>query len=198
MQRANPDFMRCFALTDHESVCDTDFDEFVHPSMRQYIRSRLSRLAELQESGFAQQSVALGSGERPLRGELVATVVRNDAQRFAAIVLLVKPETRHNRTCRRSSGPKKLTTIAARILEGIARGEPTVRLASKLHLSRQGIEYHIGAMMRDFRVPNRVALVSKAYSAGMLRLGIWPPAVLPDCVRDESARDSRRSVHRHD
>jgi len=58
-----------------------------------------------------------------------------------------------------------------------------VQLASKLYLSRQGVEYHVGAMLRKFKSPNRSALVSKAYSQGILSIGHWPPKVIPQYIR---------------
>jgi DNA-binding CsgD family transcriptional regulator len=70
----------------------------------------------------------------------------------------------------------------ARILEGVATGVSTVKLASMLYLSRGGIEYHVNILMRRLKVKNRPALVSKAYSAGLLYQG-WPPRVHPDHMK---------------
>jgi DNA-binding NarL/FixJ family response regulator len=67
----------------------------------------------------------------------------------------------------------------ARILEGVAAGIPTAKLASILYLSRGGIEYHVNVLLRSLKVNNRPALVSKAYSMGLLRPG-WPPRIHPD------------------
>ena len=69
------------------------------------------------------------------------------------------------------------------LAEGVAAGDSTVRLAAKLFLSRQGIEYHVSILLRQFKVPNRTALVAKAYSIGMFGIGSWPPQVLPDYIR---------------
>jgi DNA-binding CsgD family transcriptional regulator len=76
-----------------------------------------------------------------------------------------------------------LTHLDAQILEGIAAGTATPELAKKLHLSRPGVEYHVSTMLRRFRVPNRAALISKAYSIGVFRTGCWPPTVVPDYIR---------------
>lgn len=70
-----------------------------------------------------------------------------------------------------------LSALDARILEGIATGATTVQLAARLYLSRQGVEYHVSSMMREFKAPNRVALVSKAYAMGLLGVNTWPPKV---------------------
>ncbi|MFE2294998.1 helix-turn-helix transcriptional regulator [Streptomyces sp. NPDC059452] len=79
-----------------------------------------------------------------------------------------------------STGVRRLTAVDVRILEGVAVGTPTVRLAASLYLSPQGIEYRIGLMMRHFQAANRPALVSRAHSLGVLSVGAWPPRVLPE------------------
>ncbi|BAJ33111.1 MULTISPECIES: LuxR C-terminal-related transcriptional regulator [Kitasatospora] len=81
-----------------------------------------------------------------------------------------------------AGGPdiRRLTALDVGILEGVAIGIPTVRLAAALHLSRQGVEYRIGLMMRRFQAVNRPALISRAHSLGVLSVGSWPPRVLPE------------------
>jgi DNA-binding CsgD family transcriptional regulator len=76
-----------------------------------------------------------------------------------------------------------LTKMDARVLEGVAAGISTVQLALMLHLSRGGVEYHVTMLLRRLKVSNRPALVSKAYSMGIFRVGSWPPRVLPDFVQ---------------
>jgi DNA-binding NarL/FixJ family response regulator len=71
----------------------------------------------------------------------------------------------------------------ARILEGVAAGVSTVRLADMLYLSRGGVEYHVSALLRKLKVKNRPALVSKAYSMGIFGVGSWPPRVLPEFLK---------------
>ncbi|QMU77436.1 LuxR family transcriptional regulator [Streptacidiphilus sp. PB12-B1b] len=81
-----------------------------------------------------------------------------------------------------SAFTERLTALDACILEGVAAGASTAELAAALFLSRQGVEYHIGLMLRQFQVPNRAALVSRAHSAGVLGVGVWPPRVVADFV----------------
>jgi DNA-binding NarL/FixJ family response regulator len=76
-----------------------------------------------------------------------------------------------------SSTDFQLGEVDARILEGIANGDSTIRIAGRLFLSRQGVEYHVGAMLRRLGVPNRAALVSKAFSMGLFRVAVWPPQI---------------------
>jgi len=71
----------------------------------------------------------------------------------------------------------------AEILQALAAGASSVKIAAKLHLSRQAIDYHINAMLRALKAANRAGLVSKAYSLGILMAGHWPPKIRPDCVR---------------
>jgi DNA-binding CsgD family transcriptional regulator len=77
----------------------------------------------------------------------------------------------------------RLSELGAQILEGIAVGETTIQLANRLHLSRQGVEYHVTALLRVMSAPNRPSLISRAYSVGMFRPGEWPPRVAPEFVR---------------
>ncbi|MCX4909692.1 response regulator transcription factor [Streptomyces sp. NBC_00878] len=70
----------------------------------------------------------------------------------------------------------------AQLLEGLADGASTDELASRLYLSRQGIEYRVRAMFRRFGASNRTQLVAKAYSRGVLAERDWPPKVAPDYV----------------
>ncbi|HEX3785134.1 MAG TPA: LuxR C-terminal-related transcriptional regulator, partial [Pseudonocardiaceae bacterium] len=72
------------------------------------------------------------------------------------------------------------TALDARILEGVAAGASTIQLATRLYLSRQGVEYHVGSMLRKLRVSNRAALVSRAYAMGLLVADAWPPRISPE------------------
>ncbi|WP_438388211.1 helix-turn-helix transcriptional regulator [Actinopolyspora saharensis] len=70
-----------------------------------------------------------------------------------------------------------LSDIDARIIECIASGESTISIATELYLSRQGVEYHVSKMFQRLRVPNRPALIAKAYCMGILTADAWPPEV---------------------
>ncbi|MCX4909691.1 LuxR C-terminal-related transcriptional regulator [Streptomyces sp. NBC_00878] len=75
-----------------------------------------------------------------------------------------------------------LSEMDARILVGLANGDTTEKLASMLFLSRQGIEYRVRAMFREFATSNRTQLVARAYSLGVLTKHVWPPRVAPHHV----------------
>jgi DNA-binding NarL/FixJ family response regulator len=53
-----------------------------------------------------------------------------------------------------------------------------VELATKLFLSRGGVEYYVSALMKNLQAANRSELVSKAYSAELFSAGTWPPQVI--------------------
>jgi DNA-binding CsgD family transcriptional regulator len=81
--------------------------------------------------------------------------------------------------------PRKVPALNVRdagVLEGVASGASSVQLAASLYLSRQGVEYHVGRLLRKFRVPNRTALVGRAYSMGIFDDGSWPPKVRREFV----------------
>jgi DNA-binding CsgD family transcriptional regulator len=94
----------------------------------------------------------------------------------------VRRRTRHDDGEPATPFADRLTALDACILEGVAAGASTAELAAALFLSRQGVEYHIGLMLRQFQVPNRAALVSRAHSAGVLGVGDWPPRVAAEFV----------------
>lgn len=73
-------------------------------------------------------------------------------------------------------------SLTARVLEGVAAGRQTQQLCDELFLSRQGIEYHVAVLFRQFGVNKRAALVAKAYNIGVLEPGDWPPKVPPQFI----------------
>jgi DNA-binding CsgD family transcriptional regulator len=70
-----------------------------------------------------------------------------------------------------------LSDLDSKIIECIAAGERTTNIATKLYLSRQGVEYHVSKLLQHLRVPNRPALIAKAYCMGILTPDSWPPEV---------------------
>ncbi|MEV6823591.1 LuxR C-terminal-related transcriptional regulator [Amycolatopsis sp. NPDC051102] len=89
---------------------------------------------------------------------------------------------------------RRLSRLDALILEAVATGASSVRIACRLHLSRQAVDYHIKGMQRQFGAVNRTALVAKACVAGVLEVVTWPPKVPPSVIRDH--RDAARPVRR--
>ncbi|MFJ5100714.1 LuxR C-terminal-related transcriptional regulator [Streptomyces sp. NPDC088554] len=76
-----------------------------------------------------------------------------------------------------------LSEIAARIVEGVAMGESSTQIASRLNLSKQGVEYHISGLLRKFDAPSRTALISMIFVKRIFDPTCWPPKVLPQYVK---------------
>jgi DNA-binding CsgD family transcriptional regulator len=81
---------------------------------------------------------------------------------------------------------RQLTGLDAMILEAVATGASSVRIASRLYISRQAVDYHIKGMQRQLNAVNRAELVSRAHVAGILDVGRWPPKVPPGFILDQS------------
>lgn len=70
-----------------------------------------------------------------------------------------------------------LSSVQARILEGVAAGLSSGRLSRQLHLSSKTIDYHVRVMSDKLQAPNRVSLVSRAFVLEILRTDSWPPRI---------------------
>jgi DNA-binding CsgD family transcriptional regulator len=71
--------------------------------------------------------------------------------------------------------PPPLTAAEGLIVEGLALGLTNVELGRELHLSRQGLDYHIDRLRRKLTARSRAALVARAYVTGVLDPTAWPP-----------------------
>lgn len=165
------------------AIRNRSFAELLHLSVRQPLLRQFERLLQRGAARVSCQPLAMRFEDTAAVGRLAAFPVDDGADNVHTIVVQVSVE----RPGGKSSPLRcqiKLTPLAAKILEGVAAGDPTVRLAAKLFLSRQGIEYHVSLLLRQFKVCNRTALVAKAYSAGVFGVGCWPPKVLPEYVGD--------------
>ena len=143
--------------------------EHLHPDSAEGPRRALAALATGARLEATERVVLAGPGGDGVPAELTALALAG-SRRIVLAARRVLPE--------RDRRPL-LSRIEALILEGLAAGVPTAELAERAHLSRQGVEYHVGAMIRQFGVPNRTALVAKAHAAGMYTVDAWPPRVDP-------------------
>ncbi|MDI5962993.1 LuxR C-terminal-related transcriptional regulator [Streptantibioticus silvisoli] len=181
---ADPDFYRQFGRTASD-ICGRSLYDLLHPSAPAVIGRHFTRLAERRCNRFVERMVGL-NGENPFSGELIGIAVHQSTDRLAGIVVMVQPdEEATDPASDESLGHRKpiLSKLDALVLEGVASGASTVQLAARLYLSRQGVEYHVGLMLRKLKAPNRAALVARAHSMGMLTVGHWPPRVLPEFVK---------------
>ncbi|MFD4322398.1 LuxR C-terminal-related transcriptional regulator [Streptomyces sp. NPDC058548] len=161
----------------------SSFVELVHPSVREPLLRQFAGLAEGRRDRFTTDVIAVGPDGEPFRLGLSARAVRGVTPEISAIWLMMAVSDDAAEPVIATPRKKILSEVDARILEGIAAGVSTVPLAARLFLSRQGVEYHVTCLFRKLRVPNRAALVSRAYSMGVLKVGTWPPRVAPDFVK---------------
>jgi DNA-binding CsgD family transcriptional regulator len=176
ISNANDAFCRHFGL-DRNELIEREFTSILHSRCRSRLLQELATLTS-EHAGVMQRSVPLWTVDMEFVGELTGIAVDGAARRrrMRQILILISPEV--SRCSQGLLTPHKLLSdLDASILEGVAAGKSTVSLAAKLHLSRQGIEYHISAMFGRFKVSNRTALASKAYVMGMLSVNSWPPQV---------------------
>lgn len=75
-----------------------------------------------------------------------------------------------------------LSSVQARILEGIAAGSSSGMLSRELFLSSKTIEYHVRILSGKLQAPNRVAMISRAFVLEILRTDSWPPRVACETV----------------
>ncbi|MCS7483579.1 LuxR C-terminal-related transcriptional regulator [Umezawaea endophytica] len=178
---ANADLLNFFGRSIHD-VYSRDFTELVHPGVRPGLERQMEKLAEGKRGRFAEQVAAVRSDGSTVPITMTAIAVHGDGPSITALLVILKQAAGDRDRTIVDQG-KVLTDVHARILEGMAAGESTTQLASRLFLSRQGVEYHLGTMLRKLKAPNRTALVSRAYAMGMLSVASWPPRVEPAFVK---------------
>lgn len=185
IQQANEEFFWQFGKSAAE-LCGRTFSDLVHPSVQQPLARQFFGLTEGRRDRFAADVIAVGPDGATFTVPLTAVMVRGGLPDESSILVMMPNAGHGSAGSEAVSGRDKklLSPIDARILEGIASGLSTIPLASRLHLSRQGIEYHVTGLLRKLRVPNRAALVSRAYSMGVLKVGVWPPKVVPDFIKN--------------
>ncbi|WP_181138495.1 PAS domain-containing protein [Streptomyces sp. Ru73] len=69
-----------------------------------------------------------------------------------------------------------VSPMESRILALAAAGATTAAIGKDLGLTVDGVNYHLTRLTRRFRVPNRTALIARAYTLGLLSPTTWPPA----------------------
>lgn len=158
--------------------------ELLHPAVRGRVTAQFEWLAGSRRHRFVERLPALWPGCSRRGWDVTGLTLPGPDGRVGTFVLLAAPDDADEDTAGVSRPRRMLKPTDARILEGIASGDTTLQLATTLHLSRQGVEYHVSRMLRQFRAPNRTSLVSKAFSMGLFGVGTWPPRVLPDYVTD--------------
>lgn len=176
-----------------EEIQGRSFADLLNLSVRQGLMNQFERLVQGQRARLVEQPIAFCSTTAAVGSKLTAFRVNDQVEKAKLIVVLITPEETADDWQALAGPQRKLSELDAKILEGVAAGVSTVRLAANLFLSRQGVEYHVAILLRQFRVPNRAALASKAYSMGMFHLGCWPPKLLTDYIASyQQSRPARR------
>lgn len=75
--------------------------------------------------------------------------------------------------------PLALTPRETSILCLVAEGSTNAQAARKLHISRHTVAQHIAEMLHRTQASNRAELIARAYSCGILAIGVWPPSLRP-------------------
>lgn len=176
------DFFRHFGGSSAE-LCGRELFDLLRPSALSVLREHFSRLHDGRRTRFTERVVGCRSDGQVFSGDLTGTAIEGPSRQASSIVVLVRPDDEPATEEVSTLRGLLLSPIEARILEGVATGASTVQLASKLYLSRQGVEYHVSSMLRKLKAPNRAALVSRAYAAGILTVGTWPAQVLPEYIK---------------
>ncbi|MFI8909300.1 PAS domain-containing protein [Streptomyces albidoflavus] len=184
IQQVNQEFERRFGGSSSE-LCGSRFCDLVHPSVQQPLMHQFARMLDGKRHRFATEVIAVDQERTASTLPLNALAVRGGRTPDVAAILVVMNAAEEEAGDADVMAPRKklLSEIDARILEGIAAGVSTIPLASRLYLSRQGVEYHVTGLLRKLKVPNRAALVSRAYSMGVLKVGTWPPKVVEDFIK---------------
>lgn len=90
--------------------------------------------------------------------------------------------------------PPILTPREALVLELIAGGLSTRRIAAVLFVSEQAVTYHVGNLLSKFGCENRTGLVARAFVFGYLLPHAWPPKLSARSVAQRAARVSREET----
>ncbi|CAL9271746.1 MULTISPECIES: PAS domain S-box protein [Streptomyces] len=195
---AEPEFARRFGMSTDE-IRGRRILDLLHSPVPVRLRKKFTALSTGACRRFTETVTYRDGGGREFMAEVTGVAVRKPSGAVSGFVVsLRRAESAPRAAGIRRAGEKRgtqrgtrpeaadgpvLSALDAQVLEGVASGESTAQLASRLYLSRQGVEYRVGQMFRRFDAPNRPALVARAHALGMFAAGQWPPRVLPDRVR---------------
>ncbi|GHF85594.1 hypothetical protein GCM10018790_73930 [Kitasatospora xanthocidica] len=113
----------------------------------------------------------VGGGERC--GEMTVDLVSDTPEQTPNLLLSLRTVEAPREA---PPGPRaEVSPVEARILAAAARGATTAQIAREIGLTADGVNYHLARLSRRWRVPNRTALVARAYATGVLAADTWPP-----------------------
>ncbi|MEE1928322.1 LuxR C-terminal-related transcriptional regulator [Streptomyces sp. TRM 70351] len=174
---AEAEFAGLFGLSPSE-ICGRDLCDLL-AQRPESLRYRFAALTEGRSDSFTERVTGRDGAGRTFCAHLTAVGVAGSEGLSGLVILLHHTGDPDGAALH---GRHTLSELDARVVEGVASGASTVQLASRLYMSRQGVEYRVGRLLRRFDAPNRPALVARAHGLGMFAAGQWPPRVLPDFV----------------
>ncbi|MER6557604.1 LuxR C-terminal-related transcriptional regulator [Streptomyces sp. NPDC001027] len=177
---ANDAFCRQLDLTPAEARGDS-LSRCFHPASWESLREHFARLLVDRHRDFSVPLELIGADGEYADCMVTGIALDIDWADCTTVVLLVL-DGAGSTPQSTVSAPAALTTVPARILEGVAAGLSTQQLASRLDLSSHGVEYHISVMMRKLKARNRSALVARAYTLNIFMPQCWPPRLKPQYV----------------
>jgi len=177
---ANDAFCRQLDLTPAE-VRGHSLSRCFRPDSWESLREHFTGLPVDRRSDFSVPLTLIGAGGEYTDCMVTGIALDIDWADCTTVVLIVVDGTGSSPRSP-APAPAALTTVPARILEGVAAGLSTQQLASRLDLSSHGVEYHISVMMRKLQAPNRSALVARAYALNLFMPQCWPPRLKPQYV----------------
>ncbi|MEE1800974.1 LuxR C-terminal-related transcriptional regulator [Streptomyces sp. JV176] len=171
---ASPSFLHYFSGAG-EKVVGECLSGFFHPGVKGRLDYLLNEVLEGRRIRFSEEVTMVRENGGCVGGNLVGVAV-GGFEGGPGLLALWQPD--RSWAVGVNDGDKKVTVsdMGRRILEGVACGLSTAKLASRLYMSKNGVSYHLGELMREFQADNRTELVSRAYSVGLLKVGTWPPA----------------------
>jgi DNA-binding CsgD family transcriptional regulator len=114
------------------------------------------------------------AGGRGRNGEMTVALVGDTPEQTPSLLLSLQAAEPADEAP--PPGPQADTSpVEARILAAAARGDTTAQIAREIGVTPDGVNYHLARLSRRWRVPNRTALVARAYATGVLAPDTWPP-----------------------
>ncbi|MBD0673230.1 helix-turn-helix transcriptional regulator [Streptomyces sp. CBMA156] len=112
-------------------------------------------------------------GGRERHGEMTVDLVGDTPEQTPNLLISLRAAEPASEA---TPGPRtEVSPVEARILAAAARGDTTAQIAREIGVTTDGVNYHLARLSRRWRVPNRTALVARAYATGVLVAGTWPP-----------------------
>ncbi|MET9799995.1 PAS domain-containing protein [Streptomyces sp. NPDC006368] len=148
--------------------------ELFHPSSAEQVHRIVEAVRRGHRSRYPMRVHWTAPDGRERYGELTADTVSDSAQ--APLWLLVLLKVLGDRPEPPGRPAAQVTPVEKRILALAAGGATTERIARSVGLTVDGVNYHLTRLSRRWGVPNRTALVARAYVLGVLAPDTWPPA----------------------